>query len=544
MPTEEIMAQLKQEKLLFAMWNAASTKHQPNQLWYPPLKKLFGEVILFDPHEEMRKHGPERMKTNFLEFIKKERPKFIFFFGAYTEFDVHMIKKINVIAPQTKTIMLFGDDDVQFETISRYYAKFIDYILVGQTQYMEKYERDCLKNAYPLLTGVNFDSYKPIECDKKYEVTLIGTAIPNRVELIRFLIKNKVNIRLWGHGWQDYPEFKEIWGGPVDFKDFLRITNESKINLAPTLSRYGVPHLKGRVFEIAACRAFQLAGYVPEYSKYFKENEDLVMFKNNEDLLGKITYYLAHEQEREKIANNACKMAIKNCDLLKNCADIFAKIIAEEKTFCRQELLTDKKIATLSGADMAAGLDAINEKIKPVDYVSFNIGGAKISEYRDYFLAYALEKTGKDISCCEYYVNLQFFENCMLFQVHESLDHIGIKDFNTLLNTNQIMVTKKFLLENFEALQALANNKHPEIVSRSNTAFVSMPLLWIGTFSKVKRASMQKAFRTDIVHRLQFAMNNGKLPEFILKVLVESIYQRSAILLGHITGATLRWRRM
>ncbi len=540
---KEAIKMLKSQKILFAMWNAASTKHQPNQLWYPPLKKLFGEVILFDPHEEMRRHGPEKMKINFLEIVKREQPKFILFFGAYTEFDVHAIKKINAISPQTKTVMLFGDDDVQFEPISRYYAKFIDYVLVGQTQYVEKYERDGLGNAYPVF-GVDPGVYAPVRCNKIYDVTLIGTPVPNRVEMMRFLLKNGVNVRLWGHGWQDYPEFREIWGGPVDFEDFLKITCESKINLSLTLSRYGVPHIKGRVFETAACGSFQLVGRFSEYLKYFEEGKEIVMFDSNEDLLEEIKYYLVHEQEREKIASNMHKKAVEACDLFNVYADIFGKIIAEEKNFRRPELSTNKKIAVLSGADIAAGLDAAGERISSADYVSFNISSAKISEHRDYFLAHALGKTGKDISCCEYYVNSRFFENCTLFQANESLDAIGTKDFNALLDINQIMVTKKFFLNNFEALQALARGKHPEIVNRNNTAFVSMPLVWVGRFSKVRQASMQKAFRTDIVHRLQFAMNNGRLPEFMLKVLAESISQGNTFLLERLAEAIARWRRI
>jgi len=526
---QNTIAELKKQKIIFAMWNAASTKHQPNQLWYPPLKKLFGEVILFDPHEEMRRHGPEGMKKNFLAIVKAQQPKFILFFGTYTEFDVHTIKEINTIAPQTKTIMFFGDDDVQFGPMSRYYAKFVDYVLVGQTQYMDKYKTDGLHNAFE-LSGVSLDTYKPIKRDKIYDATLIGTIIPNRVELVRFLLKNGVNIRLWGHGWQDYPEFKRIWGGPVDFEDFLRITSESKINLSLTLSRYGVPHIKGRVFEIAACKSFQLVGYFEEYLKYFKEGKDIVMFKDNNDLLEKIKYYLAHEQEREKIAHNMYETAVKKCDLFDIYAKIFSEIIAEEKKFVRQKLAINKKIAILSGADFTTSTNMVKEKINSADYVGFNIRGARISEYRDYFLAHALEKTGKDISCCEYYLDSLFFKNSTLFQVSESIGAIDAKDFAALLNINQIMVTKKFFLENFESLRALSENAHPEIINEKNTAFVSMPLVWINKFSKVKNTSMEKAFRTDIVHRLQYSINNRKLLSFILCVLAESISKRNALL--------------
>src|SRR3989344_1042851 len=121
----EVRRILKSKTLLFAMWHCESEKHQPRQLWYPPLEKLFREVMLFDPYKEQRELGPEGAKKKFLETVSARHPDYVLFFGAWEIFTIQTILEVNRLSPRTKTLMFFGDDDVQFEKMSRYYALFV-----------------------------------------------------------------------------------------------------------------------------------------------------------------------------------------------------------------------------------------------------------------------------------------------------------------------------------------------------------------------------------------------------------------------------------
>jgi len=510
------------------MWHCESEKHQPRQLWYPPLEKLFREVMLFDPYKEQRELGPEGAKKKFLETVSARHPDYVLFFGAWEIFTIQTILEVNRLSPRTKTLMFFGDDDVQFEKMSRYYALFVDYVIVGQTQFLGRYEQEGLHNALPIW-GANA-SKASAKCDKIYDVALIGTPVQNRAELVRFLTDNGIDIRLWGHGWSEYPEFSKIYGGPLDSEDFIKITRQSKISLSPTQSRYGPPHIKGRVFEIAACGEFQLVGYFSEYLKYFRENKEIVMYKNNDDLLKKIKYYLANSKERERIAYNSYKKIAERYNLLNSYVHIFGTILSHGDNVRGDLPKLGKKVAVLPKKDLARSLDELSEKISGADYIRFSAEECETYEYCDYLLARALEKTKKDISCCEYDVNLRPLGKCMIFQLHKPCDAVGTKYINSLLTINQIMVTKKFFLNNFEQLRRLANNKHVEIINENNTAFIAVPLFGLRKFSKTNYSDMQKAFRTDILHRLQFSMHSGRLLSFICGVLAASIYSRSLFL--------------
>ena len=59
-----------------------------------------------------------------------------------------------------------------------------------------------------------------------------------------------------------------------------------------------------RVFDILSCKGFCLTNYQPEIAELFVDGKDLVMYTSMEDLMGKVIYYLNHEEERREIAES------------------------------------------------------------------------------------------------------------------------------------------------------------------------------------------------------------------------------------------------
>jgi spore maturation protein CgeB len=88
------------------------------------------------------------------------------------------------------------------------------------------------------------------------------------------------------------------------------IFNQSKINLNITAKsiRSGLPL---RIFDVLGCGGFLITNYQAELSDYFTIGEDLVAYESFEDLLDKCAYYLEHEEERKKIAQNGYQ-TVKN----------------------------------------------------------------------------------------------------------------------------------------------------------------------------------------------------------------------------------------
>lgn len=92
------------------------------------------------------------------------------------------------------------------------------------------------------------------------------------------------------------------------YEEMPRIFHDSKINLNITL-RSIIEGLPLRVVDILGAGGFLLTNYQPEMSGYFVNGEDLVWFEDREDLLDKISFYLTHDTERERIARRGHEKA-------------------------------------------------------------------------------------------------------------------------------------------------------------------------------------------------------------------------------------------
>ena len=90
--------------------------------------------------------------------------------------------------------------------------------------------------------------------------------------------------------------------GYADYeRELPLIYRDSRINLNIT-SKTIVSGIPKRVFDILNCGGFCLTNYQPEIAELFVDGRELVMYTDMDDLLEKVEYYLAHEEERVRIA--------------------------------------------------------------------------------------------------------------------------------------------------------------------------------------------------------------------------------------------------
>jgi hypothetical protein len=470
---------LKKKKLLFAPWGGEDKFYTCYQYWYHPLQKFFGNIVSFDPKKNLSVYGKEKMNERFLEVVKKEKPDYVFFWLIGDEFDPDTFAKLRKLSPKTIIFNFFGDDDAKFENFSRYWALFFDYCLYlpQPVPGNNSYKKDGINSSFPSC-GINTENFKPLSLEKKYDVTFIGTPKKDRKEFIQFLIDNGVDINLFGWGWEKYPSLKKFYKGPLSSEELVKISCQSKINLCFTKNYQGEPHLKGRVFEIGGCKSFVLVEDSPRFLNFFKKEKEIVMFKDKEDLLEKIKYYLKHEKEREKIAENAYKRILREYNLDTELSNFFSMT---EKRKNRRKLPEIKgKTMLLTKKDFELSEEELKKKIKDYDYIHFNDGNAIFSPYKEYLQAYSLEKTGNQISCCDFYVNSDKLGNYMSFEYIYVYKEIPIEEFNSFFNINQIMVIHSFFVRNIKKFRKilLYNEKINFIIPR-NTEFVDIPLVII-----------------------------------------------------------------
>jgi len=498
---------LKDKKVLLAGWGCENPRDTyMYQIYYLILKKIFPKIDTFDSKKNYFQLGKNEMNKSFLEIIKEKNYDLILFAMEYDEFSPGTLEKMKKLSPKTKFVIIICDDDARFDDWSRYIALFFDYVITSQN-YVKEYK----KEGIDVFFHFDYNTYKlkPMNIKKIYDVTFIGRPKADRNEVIKYLLDNGINIMLFGWDWYKYPEFEKVYGGPLSQEDYARVINQSKINLSPAKAGYSEEkehyNMKGRYYEVSLCKSFQLVERFPVLLKFFNEKE-MGMYDSQEDMLDKIRYYLKHEKEREQMAKRAYEKTLRKYNREKQLIDIFTRILkSKEKT---RLLSVNKKIITLEKKDLYSDL---NEKLKNIDYVSFKTNNLKNqSNFKDYFLERALNVTGKDMACCDYYVSPLGLKDYMTFASNVAFKRIG-KEANRLIDLNQLMVKKNFFLEHLGEFQKLSNNKPFNLINKENTALVSIPLVSIKKIRKIEYEKMKKAFEFRFQNDLFSLYYNEKL---------------------------------
>jgi glycosyltransferase involved in cell wall biosynthesis len=162
--------------------------------------------------------------------------------------------------------------------------------------------------------------------DCRYDLLFVGTAWPNRVELLRTLLSGIGGLRA-KLALPSNPHLPPVdlplpvssisWRTPNP--EFVRLANVSRVVLtlhrdfstspgAPTLAATPGP----RLFEVAMAGTCQLAdGSLPELARYFEPNRELALFASPSQALEQLRHLLAHPQERNEMARAAQQRVLR-----------------------------------------------------------------------------------------------------------------------------------------------------------------------------------------------------------------------------------------
>jgi spore maturation protein CgeB len=481
----------QKKEVLFVGWGAENPKDTyMYQIYYTLLKKIFPRLESFDSKKNYFQFGKDKMNKLLLEKVKSKRYDLILFAMEYDELYQETLKKIRELSPMSKSGIIICDDDAKFDNWSRYLSLFFDFTITSQ-DFLKEYKKEGINAFFHL--DYNLSKLFPTKIKKIYEVTFIGRPKADRNEVIKYLLDNGIKVTLFGWDWYKYPEFAKVYKGPLSQEEYAKVINQSKINLSPAKAGYTEQrnqyNMKGRYFEVALCKSFQLIEKFPTLLKFFNEKE-IGMYTSQEDMLKKIKYYLSHEKERELIAERAYKKTIKQYNREKQLISIFTKIFlqkADKKILPKNSA----KIITLTEKDFSFNL---LEKIKDFDYVTFrnkNLNGS--SNLKNYFLSRAIQVTDKPISCCDYYVSCYGLNDYMASLAKYSFKRIG-KEAKNFIDINQLMVKKDFLINNLEIFKKLMRGNPVQLISEETTAFVSIPLISIKKINKLDYEKIKKAF--------------------------------------------------
>lgn len=192
--------------------------------------------------------------------------------------------------------------------------------------------------------GVDLETFYPRRVDNKFEFDLayIGNDIKGETRSTRYLLPAaRYNFGLFGNwvipkykykiwkNWQKQPEyrmaFQRISRGKIPQEDVPPLYSSAKININCTAQDcvdWNVITL--RTYEVLACKGFLITDKVAAAEESLKDR--VIFTDGGEDLLTKIDYYLARENERRQIADAGYDYVIRHASIDSRMRELFEYI--------------------------------------------------------------------------------------------------------------------------------------------------------------------------------------------------------------------------
>jgi spore maturation protein CgeB len=341
---------------------------------YEPLVDLGHDVVEFDydmtPHfQHLDPADPEKRA-----FIERNRPRlerellrqveeahrhrpidlfFSYFYSAcVTPETIREIRRLGIL-----TVNWYCNGSYQFDLVADI-APAYDYCLVPEEFRLADYRRI---GAHPLYCqeAANPNVYRRRDLPVEFDVTFVGQRYGDRPAYIRRLLDAGVDVRVWGPGWlpaatatagrSRWRKRLELLGRPSGWRHLARrvagraapaapsdgiplavcgpplpddqligMYSRSKISLG--FSTCGDTHLTDRRivqvrlrdFEAPMSGAFYMVEHMPELEQFFEPDREIVCYSGPEEMVDKARYYLAHDDERERIRQAGHARALRD----------------------------------------------------------------------------------------------------------------------------------------------------------------------------------------------------------------------------------------
>ena len=268
----------------------------------PALKALGHDVVFFETLDRGRYADFAHLNRRFLETVQQKQPNVIFCVLMHYELWMETIEIAREVSGAA-IVNWATDDSWKYRQFSRLIAPHFDLYATTYATALEKARQDGLDNFYlTQWAAAGASLQEPLASrDCRYAVSFVGTCYGDRAAWIDGLRKKGIEVACFGHGWP---------GGAVAGDEIPRIIRESVISLnfgdservldGMRLARSR--QIKARIFEVPGCGGFLMTQPADDLERYYTPGREIETFDDLDDLARKIGHYLAHPEERDRIA--------------------------------------------------------------------------------------------------------------------------------------------------------------------------------------------------------------------------------------------------
>jgi spore maturation protein CgeB len=320
----------------FEHFNPAERHSFEYQNFWRTLSQMPGVAAIEHPFDRILEVGKDRYQQELFEIILREQPDIFFGFMYTDELDPAMLQKI-MRETKTKTVAWFADDYWRFFNYGKRWAPYFHYVVTTYAKAVEWYRAAGHTNVLVSQWGCNTADFQPVDTVKDIPVSFIGQRKSGRAAIIDSLRRAGIAVEPFGAGWPNgklthdamlqtvsrskitlnLTDRKRLWDPSVFGRIIARKSIQRVIPDFHWIDNFraylhsAIPHTHARPFELSGCGAFVISGWSEEIEKYYIPDKEIVLYRNPKELAEKITYYLAHDAEREAIARAGFLRTIK-----------------------------------------------------------------------------------------------------------------------------------------------------------------------------------------------------------------------------------------
>jgi spore maturation protein CgeB len=147
--------------------------------------------------------------------------------------------------------------------------------------------------------GFDQTTFRPMKVAQDIPVSFIGGAYGFRPEVVDFLRRRGIPVQAFGSGW----DTRSVWGA-----EQVEIINRSVINLGMGGIGYSedLTNVKTRDFEIPGTGGgLYLTSFNADLASHFFVGEEIACYRNRDEMLESVRYFLRHTDEARLIARRA-----------------------------------------------------------------------------------------------------------------------------------------------------------------------------------------------------------------------------------------------
>jgi spore maturation protein CgeB len=329
-----------------------------------------------DADPDWQAHGKPRTNQRLLEAFRSAGRVDLFYGYFYSS--VVYPETIRLIRQSGVPTVNFSCNNVhQFDLVRDIAAEF-DLCVVPEQAAQADFQA---VGARPvrIQLAANPSVYHPTPVPRSYDVTFVGQRYADRAELLQHLYAHGVSVHAWGAGWQtrkriDVAQLKaglalvedERWDGvqrlarqrlrrftsrntssppraeagtPVDTsafggprllqRDLVAMFSRSRLSLGFATAGDShraakrLTHLRLREFEAPMSGALYLTEHQHELAEYFTPGAEVLTYTDSSDLLDKARYYLAHQEQAERIRRAGFERARREHTWQQRFAELF-----------------------------------------------------------------------------------------------------------------------------------------------------------------------------------------------------------------------------